>query len=209
MFIFKRRALTIAIADHSHDKTRMAPVTNTIVFTSQDDPVLECLETLRQWLTDNVLCKTTVTAENPIQLIVQRIYPRALVVCPTHQIAQQVYETLNKAPLAKSLAFDYADADYSDSMDRLQVPKRDRVFLTSPPTSPPPGFDYARCEQPPPSHSHPQDLADDQREFLTLLDSKIASIALQRCPKATIKATNGTPARTACPPRPDDIADDF
>lgn len=179
----------------------MGAVTNTIVVSSQDDELLESLEPLKQWLTDNVLCKTTVTAENPIQLIVQRHSQTALIVCPTHEIAHMVHETLHTTPLTRSLAYDYAEKDFDDAMDRLQVPKSDRVFLTSPPTSPPPGFDYARCEQPPPAHPHPMDPPGDQREFLTLLDSKIARIALQRCSDNAKPAHQDSLVRTACPPR--------
>lgn len=181
----------------------MVGVTNTIIVTSDADSVLEQAESLEQWLSQRVLSHRHITAENPVEMVILQEFQRVMIISPTREVSQEIKQALENGVTPFSLHYSYSMADTSDqSPEYLTVPKSKRVFLISPPTSPPPEFDYARCEQPPPrARTHEQRHTDDS-QFLTLLDSKIASIALQRCdPEQSSETTTSRQNRTALPPR--------
>lgn len=203
MFIYKPRALQITATQAT--KQLMAGLTNTIIVTSNTDDVLDKLEPLKQWLTERVLSQLHITAQHPVEIIVLRNFQRVMIISPTRQTSQQILQTLQNGDPPFSLSYNHSMADTDDqSVDYLKVPKSEKMFLISPPTSPPPGFDYSRCEQPPPrAHTVDQQPHAEGSEFLTLLDSKIASIALQRC-EDTAKPASTSYTPTQMPPRPFD-----
>lgn len=180
----------------------MAGVTNTIIVTSKADHVLDKTEPLKQWLSDQVL--TSITSQDPVEMVVLRDFQRVMIISPTREISQEILRALENGVPPFSLAYAYSQTDTydRDSPDYLTVPKSEKMFLISPPSSPPPEFDYARCEQPPPRS---QGLPPG--EFLTLLDNKIATIALQQCdteqplgPRTSRYEGTAAPPRSSRPP---------
>ncbi|QLL33445.1 hypothetical protein HG536_0E03560 [Torulaspora globosa] len=187
----------------------MAGVTNTIIVTSNADNVLDKTEPLKRWLSDKVLTNIPITSRNPVEMVVLRDFQRVMIISPTREASQEILRALQNGGTPFCLAYAYSQTDTCDrdSPDYLTVPKSEKMFLISPPSSPPPEFDYARCEQPPPP-SHVQGLPHAEgSEFLTLLDNKIASIALQLCdteqppgPRTSSYRRTARPPQSSRPP---------
>lgn len=178
----------------------MTDVTTTIIVTSQYDNVLEQVDFLRSWLSENTLKKFTITSQTPIQLIVLRNFQRILIVSPTLEISQQIMSVA----MPRSLCMSYAPSNTVSSIQHLEVPKSERMFLISPPTSPPPGFDYSRCEEPPPepqpTHTYKHTYQSDVP--VTILNSRVANITVHPCREdRSVESGMDQYQRTAMPPK--------
>lgn len=211
------------------DASRDEHVTNTIIVTSSvpEDDITgkRQIQTLNDWLGYTVLQEYNITNENPLQLIILKNFKRVLLITSNHDISRYIMaESRKKEPLIKSFKFNYSLTDTTNAGEKqyLQLPKGERLFLISPPTSPPPGFDYSRCEEEPNKHSfskghlqeHPHlyeiiNSTDDStagnnspRE-VTLLDNNMGKIVVNTCENLDIEddgdETNQIP--TSMPPR--------
>ena len=165
-------------------------VTNTVVITagSTDFEVTDdaAVERISGWLRSSILLEHQVVSANPVQLITLKSFERLLVVCPDWEISEATLR-LGKQQLAPEFQFGYSLSDNKDDTnDYLQVPKGEKLFLISPPCSPPPEFDYSRCEEAPNSftlHRHPDQTHLPTGTLLppsTLIDSKLGKITLER-----------------------------
>lgn len=186
-------------------------ITNTIVVTSNKDSIIENLNVLQDWLMDNILQRQQITSKNPMQLIILRNLQRVLIISPAQEISQLIM-TLSSS-LKVSLRFTYSLTDSGDdtAISYLNVPKSEKMFLISPPTSPPPEFDYSRCEAPPPCQptinkieNEKPEVAVETEAVVTLLNSKVANITVEHCAGTTspqnVLRDELSYQRTALPP---------
>lgn len=204
-------------------------ITNTIVVTSsnnEDDMAdKKHIQVLNDWLGYTVLQQYNITNEKPLQLIVLRNFKRVLLITSNHDISKYIMtESRKKEPLIKSFKFNYSLTDTTSTAEKqyLQLPKGERLFLISPPTSPPPGFDYSRCEEEPNRHSlskshlqeqpHLYEIINDNgsndsgnnlpRE-VTLLDNDMGKIVVNTCENLDIEddESEANLIPTSMPPR--------
>lgn len=94
------------------------------------------------------------------------------------------------------------------------------MFLVSPPSSPPPEFDYSRCEQSPSESTPPVSRDQSNQGPVTILNSSVANITVFPCADETSQevlrktyrdADMGTYQPTSMPPKSifDDSDDDL
>lgn len=197
-------------------------VTNTIIVTSPGaSPTdAESVQTLRQWLSQTVLEEFAVTDDCPLQMILLPAFRRILLISPSRAISQRVMQE-STLPIVADFRFSYSLADTAGEAERqyLELPKGQRLFLVSPPTSPPPGFDYSRCEERPSTetiskahldtrpHLYSVLGADEGKgeQAITLLDSRQHKIVLNTCAtlqgEREVEGPAETVVPTAMPPR--------
>ncbi|SCU88012.1 LADA_0E07624g1_1 [Lachancea dasiensis] len=203
-------------------------VTNTLVITSDLVNAGEnaALELLREFLEDTVLTRFHITQKLPLQLVALPALQRAIIVCPTHEIAQSIADRKEDWPQLAPYTFRFSmiDATSGDSPRYLELPKHKALFLVSPPTSPPPEFDYSRLEESPNRHkglwpvscardikTDPEHCQKEERHHV-LLKHPNASITLDSVPSAQMDYTVSVGSdsdqfptidrfRTAVPPR--------
>ena len=204
-------------------------ITNTIIVTSSnnEDDITDKkqIQTLNDWLGYTVLQEYNITNEKPLQLIILKNFKRILLITSNHNISRYIIDESRKnEPLIKSFKFNYSLTDTTSTVEKqyLQLPKGERLFLISPPTSPPPGFDYSRCEEEPNRHSLSKSHLQDQPHLyeilndnsgndsgnnlpreVTLLDNNMGKIIVNTCENLQIEDddndTNLIP--TSMPPR--------
>ncbi|EDO17700.1 hypothetical protein Kpol_1033p3 [Vanderwaltozyma polyspora DSM 70294] len=168
--------------------------TNTVIVTNKssidpslsvttDDNVLR----LVHWLNETILLKFQVEVSNPIQLIKIHSFKRLILVCPSRLIAKDLVTTGSIHFDHWSFNFSLTDTITNITKDYLKVPKSDKMFLVSPPTSPPPGFDYSRCEdQPNTNVLHVSETSTSYNNLNinndnnNLVSSNVGSIVLER-----------------------------
>lgn len=203
------------------ESTPKKRVTNTIIITSPTcNPTdQENVALLRQWLLQTVLEEFTVTDECPLQMILLSNFKRVLLIAPNHNISERAMQD-SKFPIVSDFRFSFSLTDTSQGSERqyLELPKGQRLFLVSPPTSPPPEFDYSRCEEKPStdtiSRAHldtrPHLYSILQKDMhkgdqaITLLDSDKHKIVLNTCETLGGEGEEGADGElvpTAMPPR--------
>ena len=129
-------------------------VTDTVIVTATDIDVTapSTIDALQQWLTEKILLHYQVNIDDPLQIIILNKFKRVLLICPDHQISQRIMETSRESSDSlRCLHFNYSmiDGKYTSKKEYLQLPPQKKLFLISPPPSPPPEFDYSLCEGPP------------------------------------------------------------
>lgn len=143
-------------------------VTDTIIVTSKTRDACQenVLQYLQNWLSETILLSYQIDEVSPIQLINLKKFDRSLIIAPNREIAQAIMQLFqnnsntnnNNDGLAhynlQSLTFNYSTVDSNMEIKYLDLPKHDKLFLISPPSSPPPEFDYSRCEDIPNKHPH-------------------------------------------------------
>ncbi|CAB4254942.1 similar to Saccharomyces cerevisiae YKL159C RCN1 Protein involved in calcineurin regulation during calcium signaling [Maudiozyma barnettii] len=184
-------------------KPREDHVTNTIIVTSVSQLNVtdsEQVKLLNEWLALTVLQQYTITNDNALQLIILKNFKRILLISPTHEISKSIMD-VSRDLIVSKFKFSYSLTDTSNSLEKqyLELPKGERLFLISPPTSPPPGFDYSRCEEVPNTESvskthlteqphlydvindDGKDLNNQQPREITLLDCNTGKIVVNTC----------------------------
>lgn len=213
-------------------------VTDTIVISSNkadfDVTSSDIISKLQQWLGTTILLSHEVVAANPIQLIILRNFKRILVISPDIQLSKDIMvlfqmkeEAIEKG--LKDLQFSFTLANTNamqkngkgpseDQKEYLKLPPADKLFLISPPSSPPPEFDYTKCEDIPqinkkvhsPNHlgAHHKDKSPKKcipkMGSFTILTSNVANIVIDQCPDLRDDKEMYITAdsiRTAAPPR--------
>lgn len=174
--------------------------TNTLIATSAGN-LAHNVEPLKQWLLKSGV--------GEMQLILLPSFRRVLVVTESRKAAQTLVH--NKSGLnGVNLRYTLTDTEGSvvnpsEDIGRLKVPPSRRQFLVSPPTSPPPEFDYSKCEEPPSSFSHKlseqsNHTSSDDLGPRTLLSSSAGTITID--PARTIGGEAQDPMpHTVLPPK--------
>ncbi|SMN20820.1 similar to Saccharomyces cerevisiae YKL159C RCN1 Protein involved in calcineurin regulation during calcium signaling [Maudiozyma saulgeensis] len=195
-------------------------VTNTIIVTSGsqlDVTDSKHVNVLNEWLALTVLQQYTITNDNPLQLIILKNFKRILLISSNHEISKSIMD-ISRDPMVSMFKFSYSLADTSNSLSKqyLELPKGERLFLISPPTSPPPGFDYSKCEEVPNrdsvSRSHLNDQPhlyeiinnngnDQQPREITLLDCNTGKIVVNTCKNIDDAEVGIQLIPTAMPPK--------
>ncbi|SCU93846.1 LAFA_0F18514g1_1 [Lachancea sp. 'fantastica'] len=128
-------------------------VSNTVIITAGYQNATEngALERIREFLEATVLKRFEVTEERPLKLVALPAMNRCVLVCPSLELAEQTVLLHSQWPSLNGFKFQYSAIDVSGSAEKqyLELPKERALFLVSPPTSPPPGFDYSRLEEAP------------------------------------------------------------
>ncbi|KAM3160662.1 Calcipressin-like protein [Lachancea thermotolerans] len=208
--------------------------TNTLIITSDKKDVTqgETADQVRKFLESQVLTRYSVTRADAMQLVALPSLQRLILVCPSVEIAQEAMTAKARHPDLESLQFRFSVADTTlDSRKQyLKLPPKQSMFLVSPPTSPPPEFDYSRLEETPnrekglaPVSHHSQTSAAQPAEQAllstghhVLLETPRASITLDCCTRDTDAGDEPTTdhvsvsgVRTGMPPRSifDDVED--
>lgn len=175
--------------------------TNTLIATSAGN-IAHNVEPLKQWL--------LTSGVGEMQLILLPGFKRVLVVTESRKAAQTL---MNKKDELDGVKLRYTLTDTEGPMvhpgeeiGRLKVPPSRRQFLVSPPTSPPPEFDFTRCEGAPPvSPGHKASLSSKHAsgEALghhTLLSSAAGTITIDPVEDAESEPQEPMP-HTTLPPK--------
>lgn len=178
--------------------------TNTLIATSDNDNLAHNVEPLKNWLLKSGV--------GEMQLIHLPSFKRVLVVAESREAASRLM--LKRAELdGIKLRYTLTDTEGAfenpdEKLGRLQVPPHKRTFLISPPASPPPEFDYSRCEEPPDRGGSAvssegtafEDLETNDEGQRTLLSSTSGTITIQ--PAETFEKEPQQPMpHTAMPPK--------
>ena len=135
--------------------SRFAVPTDTIIVTSSKlDPTSDSnIQSLRSELLDPILAANTVTASHPLEIIPLPSLRRVLIISPTVALSSTIYNQAGaNTALSNLFTFKYSRRNTKVEVSTgqyLELPEHKTIFLISPPTSPPPEFDYSRCEEEP------------------------------------------------------------
>lgn len=189
--------------------------TNTIIITSAKTDVSApaTVERVRAFLNDSILSQYEISPSNALQLITLTNFRRLVLIFPTLSLAQRAMSAKNEDKAVDDLQFSYSlvDTDYQDQKQHLDLPPHRKLFLVSPPVSPPPEFDYSRLEESPgrafehATHHQIPSAVNAPPEHRVLLDHPIGTITLDYCGGSA--APNGGAElsvehlRTGMPPR--------
>ncbi|CAL9734560.1 calcipressin-like protein [Monosporozyma servazzii] len=204
-------------------------ITDTIVITSnnpdRDITADKTVEIIQHWFGETILLSHEVLAANPIQVIILRTFKRILIISPTVETSKDIMSLFQlKQEIVErglqGLQFNYTltnthGGNFNEvEKDYLQLPPADKLFLISPPSSPPPEFDYSKCEDIPRINN--SNHLGSRRDFLqdgknvstpgtyTLLTSNVADIVIDSCADLGTDIDEGTTVnniKTAAPPR--------
>ncbi|GAV56134.1 hypothetical protein ZYGR_0BA00400 [Zygosaccharomyces rouxii] len=178
--------------------------TNTLIAISNNGNLAYDVEPLKNWLLES--------GAGEMQLIHLPSFKRVLVVTESRENASRLMskkEELDNIKLRYTLAdTEGALVNPDEEMGRLQVPPHKRTFLISPPASPPPEFDYSRCEEPPDrieptsrsKEKHFEEPETDSKGQRTLLSSAAGTITIRPAETLGERATEPLP-HTALPPK--------
>lgn len=188
--------------------------TDTIIITSSRLNVTaqETVESIKMFLYDHVLAKAQVLKDNPMQLVALPNFKRLIIVCPDVSLARKVMkERLNCKDL-EGIRFNYSLANTSvrEKKQHLELPLARTLFLVSPPTSPPPEFDYSKLEDGPNMHPGHTTFPALNKEYVTgtepghftVVENKFGKITVDVCGDES-EGTNPSVERvkTGRPPR--------
>ncbi|CCE62807.1 hypothetical protein TPHA_0D01670 [Tetrapisispora phaffii CBS 4417] len=177
------------------------------------------MDFLKVWLYDNILTKFEINNSNPLVLLKLEKFKRILIVAPDHQLSELIISSIVQSnhfsELYCRICYTLQDSKINERT-YLEVPKSQKLFLISPPVSPPPEFDFERVEDEPSRITHhiddapkamtsfpaetnelkttaTQDIptlmlngADKPDGHRLLLSSSVANITLQRRPSVSV-----------------------
>lgn len=135
-------------------------ITDTVIITSKTQNVCsqpifnEIVEHIQTYIV-NV---NEINDSNPLEIASLPGFRRIVVISPSHRISVQVRALARDMP---DYTFGFSMTDHHTNCtgsthlrnSSLKVPETNRVFLVSPPASPPSDFDYSRLEETPNSSS--------------------------------------------------------
>ncbi|CCH58815.1 hypothetical protein TBLA_0A10370 [Henningerozyma blattae CBS 6284] len=196
----------------------MAKITDTIIITSSQSETsitdVAIVDYIESWIEDNVLTHYKVVSSNPVELVALRSFKRVLVICPTIELSEIIMEKMNSIqnnPLLSNLQLNYAAFDskdlHNDDYEKkyLKLPKGEKRFLVSPPTSPPPEFDYSKVEEAPNVFHHKTPLMfNEVQGRATLVKSSVGTIILDNSACSSLQTLEEPSIRefkTAMPPK--------
>ena len=130
-------------------------ITDTIIITSDKCDIIDNdnVERIQAWLSKSILMKFQINESEPLQLIILKRFKRILLICPNHVISQHVMDASHASEVEKfNFSYSLQDGHKNSTKQYLKVPESEKMFLISPPASPPPEFDFTKCEDAPQRH---------------------------------------------------------
>ncbi|SCU86758.1 LAMI_0D03510g1_1 [Lachancea mirantina] len=163
--------------------------TNTIIITSDAIEVAETqyVTKIQRFLSDTTLKRHNVAAPNAIQILPLRGLQRVVIVFPDVKMSCEFMDAVRDTDCGEDVRLNFSmlntDATHSESK-YLKLPPHEKLFLVSPPASPPPEFDYSRLEDPPvrswPENRQSRDVCENS------IDSNSPARVLLQHPAGTI-----------------------
>ncbi|KAH3673077.1 hypothetical protein WICMUC_003910 [Wickerhamomyces mucosus] len=131
----------------------MVDVTNTLIVTNLSSFLLkdsQFINDIQQSIINELVAQTA--SDIPIKFIILPKLKRILITFPEYSQSQIVLHYLQawlqKLDSNAKVGYSLIDSPQED-INHLTIPKHSKMFLISPPVSPPPEFDYDRVEEEP------------------------------------------------------------
>lgn len=186
-------------------------ITDTIIVTSSAVNVIDpgLVEQLQRWITAAILTMFQVGNDNPLQIVLLKSMKRVLIISPNKQISEEIMNASSKNLNFKEINFNYSLKDSGSQIKKeyLKLPVNDHLFLVSPPSSPPPEFDYSQCEANPDSKLYHQDVAiqlkngHGDNETFTVLKNNTGHITVSTCQSIAEPDSHLNIIPTSLPPK--------
>lgn len=177
-------------------------INGTLIITSNVKNVIENIfvDEIKQFIFGKVITYWRITNDNPIEIIILKSLKRLIIVCPRIDISEFIHRNLNIQHIQIKLSL---TSTPRNSLF-LEPPIAKRIFLVSPPQSPPSEFEFDKYEEIPNKdvgHSYNYESYENDTTH-TIVKTPHCEIIIDKC--ETLDNSNVSiplPIPTSMPPK--------